>query len=208
MPLQSFQFNLSGWTFLRKAVALGGGGGFSLAFEDFGRMFDHSFSACAFFFLSFFLSFFLFFFNFFWVDISSRALIPLFRPGSAHSGSVSWDDCGRVFPDVLRVNSFPTLCLDSGIVSPLRVKCVCVFMCNLPPALSVEWPAYFTRHCSNTGVERKPNKCQHTKLTLEKKILPLLLPGFELAIFRSRVRRSIQQAIPAKYNTVVLMLCT
>ena len=46
-------------------------------------------------------------------------------------------------------------------------------------------------------MERTPNKCQHTKLTLGKKILPPLLPGFELATFRSRVRRSYQQAIPA-----------
>ena len=40
------------------------------------------------------------------------------------------------------------------------------------------------------GMERTPNKSQHTNLTLEKKIIPLLLPGFELATFRSRVRRS------------------
>ena len=47
-------------------------------------------------------------------------------------------------------------------------------------------------------MERTPNKSRHTKLTLEKKILPPpLLPGFELATFRSRVRRSIQRAIPA-----------
>ena len=46
-------------------------------------------------------------------------------------------------------------------------------------------------------MERTLNKSQHTKLTLEKKILPLLLPGFELATSRSRVRRSYQQAIPA-----------
>ena len=39
------------------------------------------------------------------------------------------------------------------------------------------------------GVERTLSKSQHTKLTLEKKILPPLLPGFELANFRSRVRR-------------------
>ena len=39
-------------------------------------------------------------------------------------------------------------------------------------------------------MERTPNKSQHTKLTLEKKILPSLLPGHELATFRSRVRRS------------------
>ena len=40
------------------------------------------------------------------------------------------------------------------------------------------------------GVERTPNKSQHTKLTLEKKILSPLLSGFELATFQSRVRRS------------------
>ena len=52
----------------------------------------------------------------------------------------------------------------------------------------------------NTGVERTPNKSQHTKLTLEKKILPPLQPGFELATFRLRVRRSNQQAIPRENN--------
>ena len=36
------------------------------------------------------------------------------------------------------------------------------------------------------GVERTPNKSQHTKLTPEQKILPPLLPGFELATFQSR----------------------
>ena len=46
-------------------------------------------------------------------------------------------------------------------------------------------------------MERKPNKSQHTKLILEKKILPLLLQRFEPATFRSRVQRSYQQAIAA-----------
>ena len=68
--------------------------------------------------------------------------------------------------------------------------------CNLPPALLAEWPRSFTCHCGNTGVERTPNKSQHTKLTLEKKILPPLLPGFKLATFQSGVWRSNQQAIP------------
>ena len=76
-------------------------------------------------------------------------------------------------------------------------KGVCVFRCNLPPALLTEGPGSFTCHCGNTGVERTTNKSQHTKLILEKKILPPLLPGFELATFRSRVWRSCQQAIPA-----------
>ena len=44
---------------------------------------------------------------FFKVEISSRTLILLFWPGSVHSGSASIDNCGRVFPEELRVNSFP-----------------------------------------------------------------------------------------------------
>ena len=45
-------------------------------------------------------------FFFFKVEISLHTLFPLFRPGSVHSGSVSWDDCGQVFPDKLHVGSF------------------------------------------------------------------------------------------------------
>ena len=56
---------------------------------------------------------------------------------------------------------------------------------------------HITCHCGNTGVERTPNTSQHTKLTLEKKILPPLLPGFKLTTFQSRVLRSYQQAIAA-----------
>ena len=56
-----------------------------------------------------------------------------------------------------------------------------------------------TRGCNGHRI-----KSQHTKLTLEKKILPPLLPGFELATFRSQVRRCNQRAIPAP----MLILCT
>ena len=74
-------------------------------------------------------SLFLLFFFFFKVEISLLTLIPLFTPGLVHSCLASWDDCGRVFPDELRVisfpDSFPTLCLDSGIVSPLRLGSGC-----------------------------------------------------------------------------------
>ena len=72
-----------------------------------------------------------------------------------------------------------------------------MFRCNLPPAILTECPGSLTCQCGNTRVERTPNKSQHTKLTLEKKILPPLLPVFELATFRSRVRRSNRQATPA-----------
>ena len=132
-----------------------------------------------------------FFVFFFEVAISSRTLIPLFLRGSVHSGSAGWDDCGRMFPDKLRVSSVPTLFLHSGTVNPLRlrwVKGVCVFSYNLSHALLAEWPGSFTCYCGNTGVERTPNKSEHTKLTVEKKILPPFLPGNELATFRSLVR--------------------
>ena len=46
-------------------------------------------------------------FFFFEVEISLRTLIPLFMTGSVHSGWASWDDCGRMFHDKLRVSSFP-----------------------------------------------------------------------------------------------------
>ena len=55
-------------------------------------MFDTSFPVCIFFFL---------------MEISSHTLIPFFWPGSVYSDSVSWDGCDWVFPDKLRVSSFP-----------------------------------------------------------------------------------------------------
>ena len=47
------------------------------------------------------------FFFFFKVEISSHTLIPLFTQRWIHSGSASRDDCGRAFPNKLRVSSFP-----------------------------------------------------------------------------------------------------
>ena len=52
----------------------GGGGGFFLTCEDFGGRLDHSFDPRL---------------RFFKVEISSRILIPLFRPGSVHCSLVS-----------------------------------------------------------------------------------------------------------------------
>ena len=48
-------------------------------------------------------------------------------------------------------------------------------------------------HCGNMKVEQTLNKSQHTKLTLEKKILQLLLPGFKLAL------------LPANYPGLLLI---
>ena len=52
-----------------------------------------------------------------------------------------------------------------------------MFRFNLPPVLLAERPGSFACHCGNTGVERTPNKTQHTKLTLEKKIPPAAPAG-------------------------------
>ena len=50
----------------------------------------------------------------------------------------------------------------------------------------------------NTGVEQTLNKSQHTKLTLEEKILPPLLPEFKFVTFWSWVWHWLyQQVVPA-----------
>ena len=118
---------------------------------------------------------------------------------------VAFSSLSRILGECATVHS-----LDSGRVGPLRhrwVKGVCVFRCNLLPALSAEWPGSFTCYCGKTGMERTPNKSQHRMLTLEMKIPLPLLPELELATFRSRVRRSNQQAIPATHPTLSLLLC-
>ena len=56
------------------------------------------------------------------------------------------------------------------------------------------------------GVARTPNKTQHTKLTPAKKILPLLLLGFELLTFRLQVQGSYQQAVLAKRRLYLSLL--
>ena len=128
------------------------------------------------------------------VEISSQTLNPLFMPGLIHSGSVILDDCGGVFCDELHASSFPDRIpyfawtaawwAHSDFFGSRVYACLGVTRhLNFWP----EWPESFTCHCGNTGVEWTPNKSQHTKWTLEKNILPLLLPGFELATFRSWV---------------------
>ena len=118
--------------------------GFFRAFEDFGGRFYDSYLACAF----------LFFFFFF-----GGGGVPQRRSARAHyysgedqSTVASHSELRRLaecFLTKLHVSSFswkvPTSCLHSVIsLLWLRwVKSVCVFRCNIPPALLAEWPGSF-----------------------------------------------------------------
>ena len=77
-----------------------GGGFFSFA-RILGRLFERSFPACVCVCVCVRVC------VLFQVESSSSARIPLFTPGSVHSGSASWDDCGWMFPVELRMSSFP-----------------------------------------------------------------------------------------------------
>ena len=72
---------------------------------------------------------------------------------------------------------------------------VCVFSCNLPPALLAEWPGSFMCYCGNRG-GTNTKMSQHRKSTLEKKILSQLQQGFKPTTFQSRVQHSNHWAIP------------
>ena len=103
------------------------GGGFLLACEVFSFFFfwrfEKSLPFCAF----------LFCFCVFDVEASSCAVIALFRTGSVHSGSASRDDCGRAFPDELRIISLigsQTLPRQHSQPTPtsLGQGCMCVWV--------------------------------------------------------------------------------
>ena len=178
--VQSRLVALNNWPLARKQLRLQSGGGFFLACEDFGRMFDNSFPACA----SIF-----FFFLFKWRLARANQLHPsgqdLFTVVQRAETTVT--ECFMTCCVWVRFLTDSHTLLDSGIVSLLRlrwVRGICEFRYNLPSALLAEWPGSFTCPCGNTGVKRTPNKSQHTNLTLEKKILPPLPLGLELATFR------------------------
>ena len=148
--------------------------------------------------------FFQFFFFFFKVGNTSRTPISLFqamvnpqwlselrRPWS----SVAWKDTCE-FVSLKGSHTMPGE-HTQPILTLFDQRC-CVFRCYLPSALLAEWPGSFMCHCHDTGVERTLNKSQHRKLTLEKKILLPLLPGFKLATFKSWIWRSSKQAILTK----------
>ena len=69
----------------------------------------------------------------------------------------------------------------------------------------------FTCHCGNTGAERTPNKSQHRKLNVEKKILPPPMPdsnsqhfGHKSGVYLQAISAPTQYITPKKatYKTL------
>ena len=97
-------------------------------------------------------------FFFFWSG-HQRAHTNFTLGGDQSTVAQQWDECGWMFPDKLHVSLFPNrfshYAWTVDRVSPLWlhwVKGVCVFGCNLPPALFAELWGSFTCHCCNTVV--------------------------------------------------------
>ena len=104
------------------------------------------------------------------VQINSRTVIPLFKPGSVQSGSTCSDDCGRVFSDELRVSSLPdrfphcawtaAWSTHSDFVGSRVYACLHV-TCN--PHFWPNGRGLLRGTAVTRGVERTPSKSQHTK---------------------------------------------
>ena len=136
-------------------------GGFFFACKDLGRMFDCSFPTCAF----------RLFVCLKW-RLARTHEFHSFMPALVHSGSVSWDNCGQMFPDKLHVSLFPdkfpyyawtaALSAHSDLVGSVVYACLGV-TCHLHFWQNDQG---LLRATVVTGLEWTPNKSQHTKLTL------------------------------------------
>ena len=104
--------NSNSWqiTLERKKKKKRSGGCFLLACEDFGGRFGKSLPA----------------YTFFWVEISSRTSTPLQEPGAVHSGSASWDDCGRVFPEIKEKKNYDSLNNNNNNNNKNQWKNICI----------------------------------------------------------------------------------
>ena len=155
---------------------------FFLACKDFGTMFDHSFPACAF---------------FLFLLICRLARTPSFhslgqdQSTVAQKAEMTATECSQmscVWAHFL-IGSHIVPGQPHSQSTPTSLGQGCMHVSGQPANyIFGRIPASFMCHCSNTRVEGTPSKSQHRKLTLEKKILPPLLPGFEPATFWSEVR--------------------
>ena len=94
--------------------------------------------------------------------------VPLFRPGSIHSSSVSWGECEQAFADKLCVSLFHQKIPTLSLYSPFwlcGVMGACMVRCTLPFLILAEWLGSFMFHWETTWMEQILNKSQHSKLT-------------------------------------------
>ena len=84
-----------------------------------------------------------------------------------------------------------------------------MFGCNVPTYLDPSafhfWRndrALLRATAVTRGRNGYQNERQHRELIQEKKILPPLLPGFELATFRARIRRATSELYPRLQNLI------
>ena len=101
-----------------------------------------------------------------WVTSFNSAFFeypPKWCTYSAGMAGATWN-CSRLGANCTPYNHAPCHFMQSHIRNG-----VCVFSCNLPPALLAEWPGPFMCYCGDTWVNGYRNKSQHRKSTLEKK---------------------------------------
>ena len=118
------------------------------------------------------------------MEISWHTMNPLFRPGSVHSGSAGWDDCGRMVHHKLRVSSFPDRFthyawtaawsarsdfIGSKVYACLGVNCHLHFWQND----RFFYIFFYTYHYSYMGVDAAPSGIRTRNLSITS---PPLLP--------------------------------
>ena len=94
------------------------------------------------------------------MEINSCSPIPLFRPGSVHSGSASWDDFGQVFPDEFHKSWLSSVIGSQTMSKELRV------MVNMTYSVQGRVPHY-AYGIQGLGLTRRM-VCKNMILPLEK----------------------------------------
>ena len=156
------------------------GGGSFLAYEDFWRMFNHSFPACAFF--CFLLKWRLPHAHWFHSSYWDQSTVAQRAEMTVAKCSLTKCLSARFW---IGTQTLPWQRLSQPTPSSSGQGFMHVYL-----HFWQNDQGLFTHHCANTGVERTPNKSHHTKLTLKKKILPPPLLGPKLTTLRSWAQRS------------------
>ena len=153
-----------------------------LACKNFGRMFDHSFPACTF---------------FFWVGVGGWSLACTHKVHSLCQDQSTMAQQADATEAKCSLTSYKWVCFWIGshtmpgqrhsqpIPNLLGQGCMDILVQPATCTFGRTTRVFYISacHCSNTGVEHTLNKSQHTWWSLETKILSLYVAGFELATF-------------------------